>query len=99
MNNRAMSTRWRLGGISISLAALTWLVFGSTLNHGFINFDDGAYVYRNAEVTKGITLPGAKWAFTHAVAANWHPLTVLSHMLDCSLYGTAPAGQDRKSVV
>jgi protein O-mannosyl-transferase len=85
--------------ICFALAAITWIVFGQTLRHEFVNFDDGAYVYRNFDVTRGLTFDGAKWAFTHVVAANWHPLTILSHMLDCRLYGVNPAGHHFTNVL
>src|SRR5438477_8898257 len=74
------------------LAAMTWAVFGQTLGHQFINYDDQNYVYENAEITAGITAHGFYAAFTHLHARNWHPLTTLSHMLDCQLFGLNPAG-------
>ena len=43
--------------------------------HEFVNYDDNMYVYENPEVTRGLTLEGIVWAFTHVRAANWHPLT------------------------
>jgi tetratricopeptide (TPR) repeat protein len=91
VSNRAILAS-KLIGISIALVALIWIVFGQTLGHQFVNLDDGTYVYRNSQVTRGISVDGTKWAFTHPVAANWHPITILSHMLDCQLYGLAPAG-------
>src|SRR5207302_187081 len=90
---------WKLLGVSLGLAALVWVVFGQTLTHGFVNFDDGTYVYRNPDVTQGITADGIKWAFSHVVAANWHPLTMLSHMLDCQMYGVTPAGHHFTNVL
>src|SRR6476659_10140953 len=73
------------------LALAVWLVFGQTLHHGFVNFDDNEYVYDNHAVVGGLTLHGIAWAFTHTHASNWHPLTWLSHMVDCQLYGLHPA--------
>jgi tetratricopeptide (TPR) repeat protein len=63
--------------------ALYWPVAG----FGFVNFDDGNYVADNRVVQDGLTFIGLKWAFTVMYAANWHPLTWLSHMLDCELFG------------
>jgi protein O-mannosyl-transferase len=83
---------WKLIGICLVLAGLTALVFAQTLRYQFVNYDDGAYVYRNPTVTRGLMAENAVWAFTHVVAANWHPLTVISHMLDCQLYGLNPSG-------
>ena len=69
------------------LAALTWIVFCQTLWHDFINYDDPRYVYENTEITSGLSFGGIAWAFTHIHSTNWHPLTTISHMLDCQLYG------------
>jgi len=74
-------------GICIALAALSWLVFGQTLRHDFVNYDDPRYVYENTKVTEGLSISGIVWAFTHIHSMNWHPLTTISHMLDCQLYG------------
>ena len=74
-------------GICIALAALTWLVFSQTLWHDFINYDDPRYVYENTKITSGLSLSGIAWAFTHIHSMNWHPLTTMSHMLDCQFYG------------
>ncbi len=83
---------WPVFTVCVLLALLTWFVFGQTLNHGFINYDDPDYVTRNAEVTRGLSVDGIVWAFTHVHAANWHPLTWISHMVDCQLYGLNPRG-------
>lgn len=74
-------------GICIALAGLTWVVFGQTLWHDFINYDDPRYVYENTKITSGLSLSGIGWAFTHVHSMNWHPLTTMSHMLDCQFYG------------
>jgi protein O-mannosyl-transferase len=58
----------------------------------FLNFDDDAYVTLNPHVTGGLTVAGLRWAFTHCHAANWHPLTWISHMLDCQVFGLNPVG-------
>jgi protein O-mannosyl-transferase len=78
--------------VYLSLAAITWLVFGQTVRHDFVNFDDHVYVYDNPLVTRGLTITGIVDAFTHAHARNWHPLTTISHMLDCQLYGLNAGG-------
>jgi tetratricopeptide (TPR) repeat protein len=56
----------------------------------FINYDDEDYITENSHIQNGITLEGVRWAFTTSHAANWHPLTWLSHMLDCQLFGLKP---------
>ena len=86
-------------GVCIFLAAITWLVFGQTLRHQFVNLDDGEYVFKNAQVARGLTLEGIVWAFTHVHADNWHPLTWISHMLDCQLYGLNPGGHHLTNVL
>ncbi|MGB7746993.1 MAG: hypothetical protein WBN75_06880, partial [Verrucomicrobiia bacterium] len=82
-----LNNRWLVLGVCLFLAAITFAVFGQTLRHEFVNFDDNLYVYDNPVVTRGLNLKGVEWAFTHRVCANWHPLTMLTHMLDCQLYG------------
>src|SRR5213596_3718324 len=81
------------------LAAITWLVFGQTLGHQFVTYDDPQYVYENAKVAAGVSLEGVSWAFTHTIAGNWHPLTTVSHMFDCQLYGLKPAGHHFTNVL
>jgi len=83
-------SRWTLIGISIFLIALTWAVFGQTGNYQFVNYDDPLYVLDNAHVRAGLTWRGIAWAFTHVHSQNWHPLTTMSHMLDCQLFGLNP---------
>jgi len=95
----ASRDRWPLLGVCVFLIAITWIVFGQTLHFEFINFDDGDYVYKNPEVARGLTLAGIVWAFTHLHAANWHPVTWISHMLDCQLYGLSPGGHHLSNVV
>jgi tetratricopeptide (TPR) repeat protein len=68
------------------------MVFGQTLQDRFLNYDDNDYVYDNPKITNGLTADGTKWAFTHFHADNWHPLTTISHMVDCQLYGLQPWG-------
>ena len=69
--------------ICAALIAITWAVFGQTVGHGFVNFDDPAYVSENDHVRAGLNWSGVAWAFTHVHSQNWHPLTTMSHMLDC----------------
>src|SRR5437763_10122590 len=83
-------SRWQFVGVSICLVAITWAVFGQTFHHQFINYDDPLYVLDNAHVLAGMTWRGIAWAFTHVHSQNWHPLTTISHMLDCQLFGVNP---------
>jgi tetratricopeptide (TPR) repeat protein len=84
---RKTSRLWVSVCVCIFLVVLTWLVFGQTLWHDFINYDDPRYVYENTRITSGLSISGIAWAFTHIHSLNWHPLTTISHMLDCQFYG------------
>lgn len=88
----------RLWWICLGLAIITLAVFGWTLRNQFINYDDGEYVFDNPVVSQGLTLKGLAWAFSFH-SFNWHPLTWLSHMLDCQLYGLHPAGHHLTNVM
>ena len=96
---KAGNDRWLTVALCSFLALIVWAVFGQTLHHGFVNYDDDTYVYENPEVIRGLTLPGIARAFTHFSAYNWHPLTWLSHMLDCQLYGLNAGGHHLTSVL
>ncbi len=85
--------------ICLLLGAIVLIVFGQTLRHEFVNYDDQEYVYENPRITNGLTLEGIQWAFTHVHAGNWHPLTTISHMLDCQLYGLQPWGHHMTNVL
>jgi Flp pilus assembly protein TadD len=73
--------------ISLFLIVVNLVVFGQVRNHEFINLDDTIYVTENQQVKSGLTLRGLEWAFTKVHAGHWHPITWLSHMLDCQLFG------------
>src|SRR3984893_15432374 len=97
--SHAWSERVVTGVVSVLLAAIVWIVFGQTLRHEFVNFDDDQYVYENPRITNGLTLERIQWAFTHVHAGNWHPLTTISHMLDCQHYGVQPWGHHLTNVL
>src|SRR5438093_3426638 len=75
--------------IALALVALNVFIYAPVWSYEFVSWDDPLYVRDNAEVSRGITWHGVVWAFTTGQAANWHPLTWLSHMLDVQLYGVA----------
>jgi protein O-mannosyl-transferase len=83
----------RLVILSIFLVGITWAIFAQTAHHQFINYDDPLYVLENAHVRSGLSWRGVEWAFTHVHSQNWHPLTTMSHMLDCQLFGLNPGAQ------
>ena len=80
-------SRYAVPAVCALILLAVALVFGQTVRHQFINYDDQDYVYDNPSVARGLTAQGIVWAFTHFHSGNWHPLTWLSHMLDCELYG------------
>ncbi len=95
----ARDHRWTVIGICLFLAVLVWVVFGQTLGHEFVNYDDDVCVSENPAVIQGLHWAGVGWAFTHVVASNWHPVTMLSHMLDCRLYGLNAGGHHLTNVL
>jgi tetratricopeptide (TPR) repeat protein len=93
------STDARLFLVYFVIAAVAWSVFGQTLQHQFVNYDDQTYVYENREVSAGLTWHGFIAAFTQPHAQNWHPLTTISHMVDCQIFGLDPAGHHLSNVL
>ncbi len=83
----------------LGLLAVTWIVFGQVLGFDFINYDDPLYVTGNRHVMEGLGWDGLVWAFRTGWAANWHPVTWLSHMTDVSLFGLAPGAHHAMNVV
>lgn len=78
--------------VGICLTVGIVVVYIKVQNFDFVGYDDELYVTQNHYVQKGVSIEGLKWAFTTFHSGNWHPLTWLSHMLDCELYGMNPAG-------
>ena len=78
--------------VSLLLIVVIIISYQQVNNFDFIGYDDELYVTENLNVQKGLTIEGLIWAFTTFHSANWHPLTWLSHMLDCELYGLNPTG-------
>ncbi len=94
-----LTDRWAVSGVCILLVAIIWAVFGQTLRHEFVNLDDDQYVTENPVVQRGVTWEGFRWALTYGEIGHWHPLTWLSHMLDCQLYGLNPAGHHLTNIL
>ena len=78
--------------ICVLLSAVTLAIFWPVTEHEFITCDDPAYLTLNGVVRQGLTWEGVQWAFAnlHGATTYWHPLTWLSHMLDCQLFGLRP---------
>lgn len=73
--------------IALALVVVTCVAYAGTRNAAFVNWDDDEYIVANPPVAAGLTAAGIGWAFTTSYAANWHPLTWISHMLDVQLFG------------
>jgi tetratricopeptide (TPR) repeat protein len=89
----------REGVVCLFLVIITLAVYWQVGNHEFVNYDDNDYITENQHVQAGLTLKSIAWAFTSTHASNWHPLTWLSHMLDCQIYGLNPSGHHFTSVL
>lgn len=85
--------------LCLILTALTWLVYAQSLSFGFVNFDDDKFVSENPHVSAGLKLSQIGWAFTNLDADNWHPLTTLSEMVDCELFGLRAGGHHFTNVL
>lgn len=78
--------------ICLLLGLATAILYWPITSHGFVGFDDNEYIQDNWRIHGGLTWHSVGWAFRTGYASNWHPLTWISHMLDCQLYGLNPAG-------
>ena len=78
--------------LCLVLVAGVVCVYWQSTGHAFLNYDDNEYVTENPVVSGGLTLQGVFWAFTSFCGSNWHPLTMLSHMVDVQVFGLNPAG-------
>ena len=86
--NRKSQILWWL--VAIMLVVVTMALYWPATRGGFINFDDDLLVTANPEVQKGLTAEGIRLAWFTPVNCLWHPVTVMSHMLDCQLFGLKP---------
>jgi tetratricopeptide (TPR) repeat protein len=85
--------------LGLALAAITLLIYLPVRHYGFVLFDDADYVSDNRMVRAGLSRAGIKWAFMTTDAANWHPLTWLSHMLDTQCFGAGAHGPHLMNVL
>jgi tetratricopeptide (TPR) repeat protein len=95
----AVSSRRIIWLLAAGLGLVTLVLYWPAVHNGFVNFDDNIYVTTNSHVQNGLTIDSIKWAFTSVVGGNWHPVTMMSHMLDCQLYGLKPWGHHLSSVL
>jgi protein O-mannosyl-transferase len=92
-------SRLLTAAICLVLALAAVAVYAQVFRYGFVQYDDGAYVFDNAMVKGGPTADNVRWAFTTFNSANWHPLAWLSLMLDCRLFGPNPHALHATNVV
>jgi tetratricopeptide (TPR) repeat protein len=85
--------------LSLLLVLATLVLYNPASHHPFVNFDDDGYITNNSHVRAGLTSDTIKWSFTTTELANWHPLTWLSHALDCQLFGLNPAGHHDTNIL
>lgn len=85
--------------LCVLLAAATFVLYSPVTGYSFIVLDDNDYVTSNLHIHRGLSWSTIKWAFTSTEAANWHPLTWLSHALDYQLFALNPAGHHLDSVL
>src|ERR1700751_1964022 len=99
VSQRIGPNRGQIIAIYLSLVVISLAVFGQTIRYNFVNFDDDLYVYNSKAIKAGLTIKGIAAAFTTPHARNWHPLTTISHMLDCQLYGLNAGGHHATNVL
>ena len=85
--------------LALMLVVVTIALYWPATRCNFVNYDDDSYVTSNVHVQNGLTWEGLRRAWSHPVAGNWHPITVLSHMLDCQLFGLNPGGHHLTNVL
>ncbi len=85
--------------LCLLLVTCTLAVYNTVTQNGFVNYDDDVYVTANRHVQAGLRLSTLNWAFTTFDAANWHPLTWISHALDVQVFKLNPAGHHYTSVL
>lgn len=89
----------RITTLSLALLFATLALYFPVIHHPFVNYDDPRYVVENPHVSAGLTWQGLKWAVTSFEEGNWHPLTWLSHMLDCELFQLSPVGHHSSNLL
>lgn len=95
----AVSERRTILVILAMLAMLAAVPYVQTLRHDFVSYDDNEFITENPRVQQGLTIENVKWAFASTTASNWHPITMLSHMLDVELWRLRPGGHHLTNVI
>ena len=97
-SDTSRSPAGRMAVLSLLLIAATLTLYAPIGHHPFVNYDDNRYVVANSHVNAGLSREGVEWAFTSYDDGNWHPLTWLSHMLDCEFFHLKPGGHHYSSL-
>jgi protein O-mannosyl-transferase len=96
---RSQQGQWRKWALCLLLAVVVFAVYFPALRHPFVIYDDVDYVSQNQQVQQGLTLGTLRWALTSMQFSNWHPLTWMSHALDCELFGLDAGGHHFTSLL
>ena len=97
--NRPQASSRTIFLLSCLLILAVFAVYHQAASHPYFNLDDRVYVVDNVHVSAGLRWSTVKWSFISLEAFNWHPLTWLSHALDCTLYGLSPRGPHTTNVI
>jgi tetratricopeptide (TPR) repeat protein len=91
--------KWKKFLAGLALFGLVVAIYTPAVRYGFVGLDEATYVIERAWVTTGFTLANVREAFARQVCHIWHPVTMLSHMLDCELFGTSPGPHHAHNVL
>ncbi len=97
LHRPTLAARWaawpasrRLAALALLLTAVIVATYSAVGGHKFVNLDDDAYVEFQPMVNQGVRPAALAWAFGGAHSGQWHPLTTLTHILDCEIFGVNP---------
>jgi protein O-mannosyl-transferase len=85
--------------ICVLILTVVMALYGRVISYPFVNYDDNNYVTENSHIQDGLTWSAVTWAFASTEHSNWHPLTWMSHALDCEVFGLQPYGHHLTSIV
>jgi tetratricopeptide (TPR) repeat protein len=98
-DSQAKKSRRQKEYAAVCLTVVTLALFLPAVTFESTQFDDDGYVFQNPQVNAGVTVAGVKWAFTKIYGGNWHPVTWISHMVDCNIFGLFPGGHHFTNVL
>ena len=100
----ARTSRWLIAGVCMLLVVLVLMVFGQCLRFEFVNYDDNLFILQNGHVSQGLTWKNVIWSLTAGTGTHmedidyWRPVSMMSHMLDVSLFGLNASSHHAMSV-